>query len=238
MGKNKLKRFTENLTFDRVYQPTHEEVFNQDYPLKGNWHQQVFKNDHPIVLELGCGRGEYTVALSKKYPDKNFIGIDIKGARLWRGAKTANEEGLQNAAFLRVRIEFILQCFAKDEVSEIWITFPDPQLKAHRAKKRLTSSRFLERYRAFLKADGLVHLKTDSRLLHEYTKALLQENELPILESYNDIYQQCTREELLGVRTHYEQQYLAKGLPITYLQFNINGSNPIQEPEQFEPELF
>ena len=238
MGKDKLKRFAENETFERMFQPTLNELFNTSYKLKGLWGKKIFKNDNPIVLELGCGRGEYTVEMARKYTNKNFIGIDIKGARMWRGAKSAHDENLLNAAFLRIRVEFIISCFAKDEVSEIWITFPDPQSKTQRTKKRLTSPNFLTKYRTFLHSDGLLHLKTDSRLLHEYTKKLLDENNLPIYVSSTDIYGENTPNPELDIKTHYEKQYLAQGIPITYIQFNIDGEKPIKEPEQFDPELF
>jgi tRNA (guanine-N7-)-methyltransferase len=218
MGKDKLKRFRENLTFERLFQPSFDELYQSDYRLKGKW-SEVFGNDNPIVLELGCGRGEYTVALARKYPEKNFMGIDVKGARLWRGAKTAHSENLFNVAFLRMRIDFIASCFAAGEVSEIWITFPDPQ--ARKANKRLTSPRFLERYRLFLKPDGVVHLKTDSLLLHEYTYGLVQNSGFPLYERYTDIQTQCDNELLLNIRTYYEELFSSQGLPITYLKFSL-----------------
>ena len=161
MGKNKLKRFAENKTFDNVFQPTRQEVMGE-FDLKGNWNAEFFKNENPIVLELGCGKGEYTVALAQKYPDKNFIGIDIKGARFWRGAKTAVENGMKNVAFLRTQIELIDYAFGENEVSEIWITFPDPQIKFRRTKHRLTHPEFLKKYHKVLTENGLFHLKTYS----------------------------------------------------------------------------
>lgn len=238
MGKDKLKRFAENENLERMFQPLFDEVFNADYKLKGKWNAEVFKNNNPIVLELGCGHGEYTVEMARKYPHKNFIGIDIKGARMWKGAKASNQENLQNAAFLRTRIEFITSCFAENEVSEIWITFPDPQRKSRRATKRLTASVFLTRYRAFLKPDAILHLKTDSRFLHEYTKALLSENNLPVHIANADIYGNELPNPELETKTHYEKHYLAQGLQITYLQFSINGKDIIKEPERFDSELF
>jgi tRNA (guanine-N7-)-methyltransferase len=168
-------------------------------------------------LELGCGKGEYTLALSRKYPEKNFVGIDIKGARLWRGAKTVDDEKITNAAFLRIRIEFIDNFFAENEVDEIWITFPDPQIT--KPRKRLTAITFLERYRKFLKRGGIVHLKTDSRMLHDYTLKVIKDNNFTLLSSYTDIYTQIPDDELLGIKTHYEAQFSAKGIPITYLKF-------------------
>lgn len=172
-SKNKLKRFRENETFDNVFQPTREETLSGNFSYRGNWAKDYFKNDHPIVLELGCGKGEYTVALAKQSPDKNFIGIDIKGARFWRGAKTAVEEGIGNAAFLRTQIELVAGLFAPGEVDEIWITFPDPQIKYKRTKHRMTNMSFLDTYKKILKPGGTMHLKTDSEFMHGYTLGLL-----------------------------------------------------------------
>ena len=171
MGKDKLRRFRENLTFDCFVQPEFDEVFHCDHPLKGRWRSDFFRNDNPIVLELGCGKGEYTVALAEHDPSRNYIGIDIKGARMWRGAKSVTERKIANAGFLRTRVEFINGLFAENEVDEIWITFPDPQLKSRRAKKRLTSPLFLEYYARLLKSDGWINLKTDSKHLFAYTNA-------------------------------------------------------------------
>lgn len=235
MGKNKLKRFAENETFKILVQPEFDDIFNNDYQLKGRWHSDFFGNSNPIVLELGCGRGEYTVALGQKYPGKNFIGIDIKGARLWRGAKTAVEDGMPNVGFIRTRIEFIKSFFAAGEVSEIWVTFPDPQLKKSRLKKRLTCSGFLNAYRDFLAPDGIVHLKTDNQNLHSYTKKLLEENGMEILYATNDLYNSDIVDDILSVKTKYEQDYLSKGMAITYLKFRINGDKPLVEPADIEP---
>ena len=229
MGKDKIKRFAENATFRCVVQPEFEEVFRKDYALKGHWHDTFFKNPNPIVLELGCGRGEYTVALAKRFPEKNFIGVDIKGARLWRGAKTATEEEMENVAFLRTRIEFIESFFAPDEVDEIWITFPDPQLRKNRIKKRLTSPQFLEMYARFLREGGKIHLKTDSRPLHDYTKQLAELNHLAIEAANADIYGTGFADEVLSIRTTYEQRFLQEGLPITYLRFRL------EQQKTFEP---
>ena len=172
-SKNKLRRFRENETFSNVFQPTRDDLVSATFPLKGHWNTSVFKNDNPLVLELGCGKGEYSVALAKKYPNKNFIGIDIKGARFWRGAKTAVEENIPNVAFLRTQIELIEHAFEQKEVDEIWITFPDPQIKYKRTKHRMTNSGFLKRYKAILKPEGVVNLKTDSEFMHGYTLGLL-----------------------------------------------------------------
>jgi len=230
MGKDKLKRFAENESFRCLFQPEFEEVFRKDYKLKGKWHSEVFKNDNPIVLELGCGRGEYTVEMGRKYPDINFIGIDIKGARLWRGAKSATEESLTNVAFVRCRIEFIEWLFGPGEVSEIWITFADPQI--NRDNKRLTGTLFLERYRKFLVADGIIHLKTDSIYLHNYTVAMAKLNHLEIIEGNKDIYGSGRADELLSIKTHYEENYLSMGIPITYLTFKLSSHNKLTEPEK------
>ena len=188
MGKDKIRRLAENATFRCVVQPGFEEVFRKDYALKGKWNRDFFGNDRPIVLELGCGRGEYTVALGERFPERNFIGVDVKGARLWRGAKTATENGMKNVAFLRTRIEFIDSCFAPGEVDEIWITFPDPQLNKNRIKKRLTAPQFLAMYARFLREGGMINLKTDSVHLHEYTKNLARGNGLPVAACCDDIY--------------------------------------------------
>ena len=223
MGKGKALRFAENLTFKNLIQPEFEEIFHKDHPLKGRWHKDFFKNDNPIVLELGCGRGEYTVALGRSNPDKNFIGIDIKGARMWRGAKTATQENLSNIGFVRTRIEFINSFFAEGEVSEIWITFPDPQLKTRRAKKRLTSPIFLEYYAQMLVADGLIHLKTDSQHLYNYTNAVIDNYNLTRNVANNDIYGSGYADERLSIQTAYEMMFLDRGLPITYTQFTLGG---------------
>ncbi|MDR0728587.1 MAG: tRNA (guanosine(46)-N7)-methyltransferase TrmB [Prevotellaceae bacterium] len=222
MGKNKHLRFAENTTFALLHQPAFDDIFNRDYRLKGQWHASFFRNGNPLTLELGCGRGEYTVELARQYPSRNFIGIDIKGARLWRGAKTATEEALPNVAFIRTRIDFITSFFAPDEVDELWITFPDPQLKAPR--KRLTSPLFLARYAAFLKPGGRIHLKTDSQLLHEYTIALIRQNGMPLYEAHSDIYGTARADDILSIKTHYETQFLQQGLRITYLCFGLSQS--------------
>ena len=223
MGKDKARRFAENLTFKNMIQPEFEEIFHKDHPLKGRWHEDFFKNANPIVLELGCGRGEYTVALGQANPDKNFIGVDIKGARMWRGAKTATQENLANIGFVRTRIEFINSFFAEGEVSEIWITFPDPQLKTRRAKKRLTSPIFLEYYSKMLVADGLIHLKTDSQHLYNYTNAVVDNYGLNRNVANNDIYGSGYADERLSIKTAYEKMFLDRGLPITYTQFSLDG---------------
>ncbi len=219
-SKNKLKRFRENETFENVIQPTRDEVL-EGFKLKGKW-ASFFKNDNPIVLELGCGKGEYTVGLAKMNPNKNYIGIDIKGARFWRGAKSALEGQMGNVAFLRAQIELIDQLFANGEVDEIWITFPDPQIKFKRTKHRMTNLEFLQKYRQVLHPKGLVNLKTDSEFMHGYTLGLLQGLGHEILYANHDIYKNAgSPPEVLEIQTFYENQYLEKGKPITFIQFRI-----------------
>lgn len=221
-SKNKLKRFKENETFANVYQPTREKLVEKSYQLKGNWNLKIFKNSNPLVLELGCGKGEYSVALAQEYPDKNFIGIDIKGARFWRGAKTALKENIPNVAFLRIQIELIEYAFAENEVDEIWITFPDPQIKYKRTKHRLTNSDFLNRYKNILKPDGFVNLKTDSEFMHGYTLGLLQGAGHEIIYANHDVYKnEGSPEEVTSIQTFYEQQYLEQNKPITYIRFKF-----------------
>ncbi len=221
-SKNKLKRFKENETFKNVIQPDREGIQKGLFPLKGKWASH-FGNNKPIVLELGCGKGEYTIGLAKKDKNKNFIGIDIKGARFWRGAKTAIEEGLNNVAFLRTQIELVDSLFDKNEVSEIWITFPDPQIKYKRTKHRMTNQVFLEKYKSILIDGGEINLKTDSEFMHGYTLGLLQGLEHEILYANHDVYKnEGSPKEVLEIQTFYENQYLEKGKPITYIKFRLN----------------
>ncbi|WP_111682332.1 tRNA (guanosine(46)-N7)-methyltransferase TrmB [Winogradskyella tangerina] len=222
-SKNKLKRFKENETFTNVFQPTRDELTSGKFTLKGQWRKDVFKNENPIVLELGCGKGEYTVGLAQRYPEKNFIGIDIKGARFWRGAKTALEENIPNAAFMRTQIELIEFVFNANEVDEIWITFPDPQIKYKRTKHRLTNLKFLERYQSILKPNGLVHLKTDSEFMHGYTLGLLHGLGYEVLYANHNVYKlEGSPEEVTEIQTFYENQYLENDKAITYIRFKIN----------------
>jgi len=221
-SKNKLKRFSENETFTNVFQPTREEVVGDQFPLKGKWNSEFFKNDNPIVLELGCGKGEYSVGLAERFPEKNFIGIDIKGARFWRGAKTAVETGMNNVAFVRTQIELINHIFAENEVSEIWITFPDPQIKYKRTKHRMTNAEFLDRYKKILKPSGLMHLKTDSEFMHGYTLGLLHGLGHEVIYANHNIYKnEGAPAEVTGIQTFYESQYLEVNKPITYIKFRI-----------------
>ena len=222
-SKNKLKRFKENETFSNLFQPSRETLLTDQFDMKGRWQADYFKNNNPIVLELGCGKGEYTLALSERYPDKNFIGIDIKGARIWRGAKTALQEQRENVAFIRMQIELIENTFASGEVSEIWITFPDPQIKYKRMKHRLTNPEFLKRYKNILKPNGIIHLKTDSEFLHGYTIGLLQGLGYEILMAHHDIYVNTEApKEVVEVQTYYEKQFLQQGKAITYLKFRLH----------------
>lgn len=221
-SKNKLKRFKENETFHNVVQPTREQLVTGNFNLKGNWNKDFFRNENPLVLELGCGKGEYSVGLAKRYPEKNFIGIDIKGARFWRGAKTAVEENIPNVGFLRTQIELIDYAFFENEVDEIWITFPDPQIKYKRTKHRMTNSEFLEKYKKILKPEGTVNLKTDSEFMHGYTLGLLHGEGHEVLYSNNDVYhQEGSPEEVTAIQTFYESQYLEQNKPITYIKFKI-----------------
>jgi tRNA (guanine-N7-)-methyltransferase len=224
MGKDKLRKFRENEEMHNVVQPTTEEAINGLH-LKTHWSKKQFGNNQGIVLELGCGKGEYTVEMARRCPEKNHVGVDIKGARLWRGAKSATEEGLDNVAFLRTRIDFIENCFGENEVEEIWITFPDPQIKYKRAKHRLTHPEYLLKYAKLLKPGGTVNLKCDSEYLHGYTHGIIQMLGLEIEESYHDIYAQIQPNEgiLFDVITHYESIWLNQGKAITYLRFKLDG---------------
>jgi len=227
VGKNKLARWTELGSYNNVIQPEISEISGKDHPVKGNWQNELFKNENPIVLELGCGKGEYTIGLANRFPDNNFVGIDIKGARLWRGAKTANEQKLPNVAFLRTRIEFINSFFSKNEVDEIWITFPDPHPGGRNSNKRLTSPRFLNSYRLFLKDKGLIHLKTDNSELYNFTKTVVNYNNLETVISTNDLYSDKI-DNILSIRTHYEKIFLDAGLKINFLSFRLDKEKIIQ----------
>jgi tRNA (guanine-N7-)-methyltransferase len=221
-SKNKLNRFKENATFDNVFEPTREQVISDDFELKGNWCKDFFKNSNPIVLELGCGKGEYTVGLARRFSDKNFVGIDVKGARFWRGAKTAVEDGLTNVAFVRTQIELLEHVFVANEVDEIWITFPDPQIKYKRTKHRMTNSGFLKMYKKIMKPGGIVNLKTDSEFMHGYTIGLLHGEGHEVIYANHDVYVNTgSPEAVTGIQTFYENQYLAKNKAITFVRFRI-----------------
>ncbi len=230
MGKNKLARWTELGSYDNVIQPAIGDVSGKDHPIKGRWHSDLFKNKNPIVLELGCGKGEYTVGLANSFPENNFIGIDIKGARMWRGAKTANEQKLPNVAFLRTRIEFINSFFSEDEVDEIWITFPDPHPGGRNSNKRLTSPWFLNIYRQFLKDKALIHLKTDNKELYNFTFDVVKNNGLEIIFTTRDLHSEKT-DSILSIRTHYENIFTDAGQKINYLSFRLNKNMNIENAQ-------
>jgi len=216
-------------SLDRVFQPSLEEILNRDYTLKGKWSREVFANHRALVLELGCGKGEYTIGLARAYPDKNFIGLDIKGARIWTGAKTVQREQLKNVAFLRTRIDFVNSFFTRGEVDEIWITFPDPQEKRRRQKKRLPGAHFLNKYRRFLKDEGLIHLKTDNRQLYKDTLEMLRFNQLVVEQSSEDVYSEGWDNEVVNIQTYYEKRFLLEGAKINYIRFRLPAGKEIRE---------
>lgn len=229
-------KFDDMAGYANVFQYAFEQLKEGGFPLRGRWGSDYFHNDHPIVIELGCGKGEYTVGLAKRYPEKNFIGFDIKGARMWTGATQAIEEGLENVAFVRTRIELITYFFAPEEVSEIWITFADPQMK--KVNKRLTCTMFMQRYLQLLKPSGIVHLKSDSNFLFTYTEEMAKANHLPILASTRNLYHDEafasaeTIDALRGIQTAYEKQWLARGIDIKYMAFQ-----PQPQPQWVEPDV-
>lgn len=221
-SKNKLKRFQDNEVFANVIQPLRSEIVEEEFQFKGKWKRDFFKNDKPLILELGCGKGEYTLGLAERNKDCNYLGIDIKGARFWRGAKTALENDMPNVGFLRTQIELVDQVFAEGEVDEIWITFPDPQIKWKRTKHRMTNPEFLNKYKHILTKEGIIHLKTDSEFMHGYTLGILEGLGHDILYAHHNIYvNHEAPEEVVGIQTFYEQQYLDKNKSITYLKFRL-----------------
>lgn len=220
MGKGKLKKFSEMENFPNVLQPSFPEVFRRDHPYKGRWYE-FFGNDRPVMLELGCGKGEYTTGMARMFPENNYIGIDIKGARIWTGARLALDEGLANVAFIRTSIEMVSSFFGPGEVGGIWIAFPDPQVKKKRKKKRLTAARFLNEYRKFLEVDGTISLKTDNGVLYRYTLDLLQGNGAEIISHTEDLYAGGEPGGVTGIRTHYERQFLEEGRNIHFLSFRL-----------------
>lgn len=234
MGKNKLQRFADNKTFSNVFEPSYEIVNTNTFELKGKWHKEYFKNDHPIVLELGCGRGEYAVGLAQLYPQKNFMGIDIKGARLWHGANYALKNNIQNIAFVRTRIDFIESIFNPNEVNEIWITFPDPQPSTAKEFKRLTSSRFLNRYKNVLAPDGIIHLKTDNAGLYKYTLEVIKHHSLPLHFYTDNLYELKDNDnihikEARAFKTYYEELFTGKGHVIQYIRFGLKKEDLPEE---------
>ncbi len=254
MGKNKLAKWAELRSFDNVIQPAIDDVSGKAHPVKGAWREKIFHNDNPVVLELGCGKGEYTIGLASMFPDKNHIGVDIKGARMWRGAKTSNERNLVNVAFLRTRIEFINSFFAEDEADEIWITFPDPHVGGRNSNKRLTSPWYLNTYRRFLKDRGMVHLKTDNRELFDFTRNIVTHNHLDLVFSTTDLHSGNNKPELLtsyrkyqpegsvllssfaddilSIRTHYEDMFIKEGSKIYFLSFILDKNRTIEDASQ------
>ena len=220
-NKNKLQRFAENETFSNMFQYTYDQVKNGFF-LKGKWQKEFFKNNNPIIVELACGKGEYTVGLAKRYPDKNFIGIDIKGARIWQGLVNAKEQSLNNVAFIRTRIDQIGFYFDKEELDEIWITFPDPQPRRIKEKKRLTSHQFLARYKPLLKENHIIHLKTDNIIFYDFTMDVIKEGKHHLLYENEDIYHSKLDNEVTQIQTFYEKIWLANGVKIKYLEFKIN----------------
>jgi tRNA (guanine-N7-)-methyltransferase len=229
LGKNKIRKFRELNSFKNVLQPRFDEILRSPFRLKGKWREEYFGNDHPVVLELGCGKGEYTVSLAERYPLVNFIGVDIKGSRIWTGARYAIDHDLRNVAFIRTRIEFIGSFFGKDEVDEIWLTFPDPQLKRKRTKKRLTSPLFLEMYRQFLKENGIIHLKTDNSELFEFTRKLALKNDFRTHSITENLYSSEIEGAAKEIKTYYEKQFLDKGMNIYYISFSFNHGTKIEE---------
>ncbi len=229
MGKNKLAKFEEMKAFEHVIQAPYKALQNKNFHLKGKWRSDFFGNQNPLIVELGCGKGEYSVELAQRWPGINFLGVDIKGARLWKGAKLSDEKGVKNVGFLRTNIEIINQFFAPAEVNEIWLTFPDPQMK--KTSKRLTSTFFLNRYRQFLAKDGIIHLKTDSHFQYSYTKALVHLNKLEVVADTSNLYESELLDDTLRIKTFYEKQWLSRGIKIKYLAFKLN------EAEFVEPEV-
>ena len=229
MSKNKLAKFEDMRNYPHVFEYPFSVVDNVPFAMKGHWNRDFFHNNHPIVLELGCGRGEYTVGLARMFPDKNFIGVDIKGSRMWSGATDALQEGLKNVAFLRTNIEIIDRFFGEGEVSEIWLTFSDPQMK--KVTKRLTSTYFMNRYRRFLVPDGLIHLKTDSNFMFTYTRYMVEKNRFQVEFQTEDLYHSGLVDKILGIQTYYEQQWLDRGLTIKYMKFRLPQEGVWEEPE-------
>lgn len=219
MAKKKLIHFQENLTFPHLFQPNYNEL-DQNFPLFSCWGKMFFFNTNPIILELGCGKGEYTVGLAGKYPEGNFIGVDFKGARLWRGAKTVQEKGMKNVAFLRTQVDHLTKFFSSGEISEIWITFPDPQ--PGKERKRLTSPTFLERYKILLGPEGILHLKTDDQALYQYTLKIITQYHHTLLFSTEDLYHSGFLEDVISIRTFYENRWLEKGKKICYIKFKLS----------------
>lgn len=229
MGKNKLSKFADLATYQHVVQVSYKELQSGEFQFRGKWSEAFFGNRNPVILELGCGKGEYTVKLAMHYPEFNFIGIDIKGSRMWKGATQAKNMGLKNVGFLRTNIENIRMFFGDGEVAEIWLTFPDPQMK--KTRKRLTATNFIENYRQIMIPDGIIHLKSDSNFMYLYTEAMVAENKLEVIRQTDDLYRSEILDEVLSIQTFYEKQWLDRGLSIKYLAFKLSHRNPLREPE-------
>ncbi len=229
MGKNKLSKFADLNTYEHVVQISYKKLLAEEFKYKGKWSEAFFGNSNPIVLELGCGKGEYTVKLASHFPEYNFIGLDIKGARMWVGATQAMERGLNNVGFLRTNIENIRLFFAEKEVSEIWLTFPDPQMK--KTRKRMTATNFIEKYRKLMVPNGIIHLKSDSNFIYRYTEAMVAENQFELIRKTDDLYRSELLDEVLSIQTYYERQWLDRGLSIKYLSFKLSHQNPLREPD-------
>jgi tRNA (guanine-N7-)-methyltransferase len=229
VGKNKLSKFADLNTYEHVVQISYKKLLAEEFKYKGKWSEAFFGNSNPIVLELGCGKGEYTVKLASHFPEYNFIGLDIKGARMWVGATQAMERGLNNVGFLRTNIENIRLFFAEKEVSEIWLTFPDPQMK--KTRKRMTATNFIEKYRKLMVPNGIIHLKSDSNFIYRYTEAMVAENQFELIRKTDDLYRSELLDEVLSIQTYYERQWLDRGLSIKYLSFKLSHQNPLREPD-------
>jgi len=229
VGKNKLSKFADLNTYEHVVQISYKKLVAEEFKYKGKWSQSFFGNNNPIILELGCGKGEYTVQLASHFPEFNFIGLDIKGARMWVGATQGIEKGLNNVGFLRTNIENIGLFFGAEEVSEIWLTFSDPQMK--KTRKRLSATNFIEKYRQFMVPNGIIHLKTDSNFMYQYTETMVAENQFEVIRKTDDLYNSPILDEVLSIKTYYERQWLDRGLSIKYLGFHISHPNPLREPD-------
>jgi len=229
VGKNKLSKFADLATYEHVVQVTYKHVQENGFQYKGKWSETFFGNNNPVILELGCGKGEYTVKLAKHYPEFNFIGLDIKGSRMWKGATQAKDQGLKNVGFLRTNIENIRMFFAENEVAEIWLTFPDPQMK--RTRKRMTATNFISNYRQIMVPNGIIHLKSDSNFMYQYTDAMVAENKFELIRKTDDLYHSELLDEVLSIKTFYEKQWLERGLTIKYLAFKLSHQEKLREPD-------
>ncbi len=229
MGKNKLSKFADLATYEHVVQLSYKQLQAEEFEYKGKWNRAFFRNNNPVILELGCGKGEYTVKLAKHYPEFNFIGIDIKGSRMWKGATQAKDQGLSNVGFLRTNIENIRLFFGEGEVAEIWLTFPDPQMK--KTRKRLTATNFITNYRQIMVPNGIIHLKSDSNFMYRYTEAMVAENRFEVIRQTDDLYNSEILDDVLSIQTFYEKQWLDRGLTIKYLAFRLSHQELLKEPE-------